>query len=110
MRSKINGTGRLMQQIPTELKTWLYASGSLTQQLTDLADGAFRVQPTKEHFQRLQFIDAKWMNMPYQHISWVRESFLYGSDAEPWVKAKSIFPILNLQQLKHLVHHQKIQV
>ncbi|MFN4188866.1 MAG: chorismate--pyruvate lyase, partial [Acinetobacter johnsonii] len=28
-----------MQQIPAELKTWLYASGSLTQQLTDLADG-----------------------------------------------------------------------
>ena len=65
-----------MQQIPAELKTWLYASGSLTQQLTDLADGAFRVQPTKEHFQRLQFIDAKWMGMPFQHTSWVRESFL----------------------------------
>ena len=94
-----------MQQIPAELKTWLYASGSLTQQLTDLADGSFRVQPTKEHFQRLQFIDAKWMGMPFQHTSWVRESFLYGSDAEPWVKAKSIFPILSLQGRARLFKH-----
>jgi chorismate--pyruvate lyase len=29
------------KQIPKELKKWLYASGSLTQQLTDLARGDF---------------------------------------------------------------------
>ena len=87
----------MQQQIPAELKTWLYASGSLTQQLTDLAGGKFRVQPTQEHFQRLHFINAKWMRMPPQHTSWVRESYLYGCEEQPWVKAKSIFPILSLQ-------------
>ncbi len=32
-------------------------------------------------------------------------SFLYGSDAEPWVKAKSIFPILSLQGRARLFKH-----
>ena len=94
-----------MQQISAELKSWLYASGSLTQQLTDLAGGQFQVEPTKEHFQRMSFIDAKWMGMPFQHTSWVRESYLYGSEAEPWVKAKSIFPILSLHKRARIFQH-----
>ena len=75
-----------------ELKTWLYASGSLTQQLTELGGGKFSVKPFKEHFQRLTFADSQWMNMPHTHTSWVRETYLYGSDVEPWVKAKVFFP------------------
>jgi chorismate lyase len=94
-----------MTEISAELKPWLYASGSLTQQLTDLAGGVFRVQPISEQFQRLQFVDAKWMNMPYQHTSWVRESFLYGAESEPWVKAKSIFPILSLKKRARIFQH-----
>lgn len=88
-----------------ELKKWLYASGSLTQQLTDLASGQFRVEPTKEHFQRLSFIDSQWMNMSHAHTAWVRESLLYGCEAEPWVKAKSIFPILSLQKKARIFQH-----
>ncbi|MGE8683958.1 MAG: chorismate--pyruvate lyase family protein [Acinetobacter sp.] len=91
--------------IPEELKKWLYASGSLTQQLTDLAGGEFQVTPQKEHFQRLLYLDAKWMKMPHHHTSWVRESFLFGCEAEPWVKAKSIFPILSLQSRARIYKH-----
>ena len=95
-----------MQQIPAELKTWLYASGSLTQQLTQTAGGQFRVEPLQEYFQRLSFVDAQWMQMPYHHTSWVRESYLYGCDEQPWVQAKSIFPISSLQgrarRFKHI--------
>ncbi len=80
------------------LKTWLYASGSLTQQLTELGGGQFSVKPFKEHFQRLTFADSQWMNMPHTHTSWVRETYLYGCEVEPWVKAKSIFPIRSLQK------------
>lgn len=83
--------------IPVALQTWLYASGSLTQQLTDLAGGMFKVRPIQEHFERLNFHDAQWMNMSHHHTSWVRESYLYGCESEPWVKAKSIFPIQSLQ-------------
>jgi chorismate--pyruvate lyase len=92
-------------QLSPELKTWLYASGSLTQQLTELADGEFSVKPIKEHFKRLNFSDAQWMQMPHWHTSWVRESYLYGSEAQPWVKAKSIFPILSLQAKARIFQH-----
>lgn len=94
-----------MQQIPKHLNSWLNASGSLTQQLTDLAGGTFKVEPVKEHFQRLKFLDAQWMQMPVQHTSWVRESFLYGCEDKPWVKAKSIFPILSLQKKARIFQH-----
>ena len=79
-----------------ELKRWLYASGSLTQQLTDLAGGTFRVQPTQQYFKKMNFKDSQWMKMPPQHTSWVRERLLYGCETQPWAKAKSIFPILSL--------------
>ncbi|QOW45376.1 MULTISPECIES: chorismate lyase [Acinetobacter] len=90
---------------PEHLTTWLYAEGSLTQQLTDIASGVFKVEPTHEHFQRLTWIDSQWMQMPYQHTAWVRESLLYGCDADAWVKAKSIFPILSLQKRARLFQH-----
>lgn len=91
--------------IPLELKTWLYASGSLTQQLTDVAGGIFSVQPIQEHYKRLTFIDSQWMKMPHQHTSWVRESYLFGCDEQPWVKAKSIFPILSIHAKARLFKH-----
>lgn len=91
--------------IPLDLKPWLCASGSLTRQLTDFANGQFSVELIKESFQRLTQSDAKWMKMPHQHSAWVRESFLYGSQQHPWVKAKSIFPILSLQGRARIFQH-----
>lgn len=93
------------QSCPPELATWLYASGSLTQQLTHLAGGVFKVEPIQEHYQRLSFADAQWMKMPLHHTSWVRESFLFGSEETPWVKAKSIFPILSLKKRARIFQH-----
>lgn len=97
------------RQIPLELKTWLYASGSLTQQLTDLAGGVFSVEPIQEHYKRLTFIDSQWMKMPHQHTSWVRESYLFGCEEQPWVKAKSIFPILSVHAKARLFKHIRNQ-
>ncbi len=91
--------------MPAKLKSWLYASGSLTQQLTELAGGQFRVQPVQESFQKLLLNDAKWMQMPFQHGAWVRESYLYGCEAAPWVKAKSIFPVLSLKKRARIFQH-----
>ena len=97
------------QHFPPELKTWLFAQGSLTQQLTEVADGIFKVQPIHEHFQRMSRIDSQWMKMPPQHTSWVRESYLFGCEAEPWVKAKSIFPILSIHGKARLFKHIRKQ-
>ncbi|TCM66635.1 chorismate lyase [Acinetobacter calcoaceticus] len=88
-----------------ELKSWLYASGSLTQQLKSLAGGVFRVEPTQQYFKKMNFLDSKWMQMPFHHTSWVRESLLYGCEDQPWVKATSIFPILSLQGKARLFQH-----
>ena len=93
------------KRIPESLRPWLYASGSLTQQITTLADGHFHVEPAQEHFQRLIRNDAVWMGMPSHHTSWVRESLLFGCEAEPWVKAKSIFPILSLRKRARIFQH-----
>ena len=93
------------QNIPKELRSWLYASGSLTQQLTDVANGTFKVEPIQENFQRLTHADAAWMQIPYPHGSWVRESYLYGCEDQPWVKATSIFPILSLQKRARIFQH-----
>lgn len=101
----IAASRKQVSHIPEHLITWLYAHGSLTQQLTDLADGVFKVEPTEEHFQRLNFLDSQWMNMPNQHTAWVRESSLYGCERDAWVKAKSIFPILSLQKRARLFQH-----
>ena len=43
--------------------------------------------------------------MPLHHTSWVRESYLYGCEDLPWVKAKSIFPILSLQKKARIFQH-----
>ena len=88
-----------------ELKKWLYASGSLTQQLTNLGGGEFHVQRIKEHYQPLNLIDSLWMKMPAHHLAWVRETHLYGCEEHAWVKAKSIFPILSLQKKARLFQH-----
>lgn len=93
------------QNLSPELKKWLYASGSLTQQLTNLAGGIFTVEPILEKYQRLSFIDSRWMHMPAHHAAWVRESLLYGCEQQPWVKAKSIFPILSLQKKARIFKH-----
>ena len=92
-------------QIPEKLRYWLYASGSLTQQLTALAGGYFKVQPLIERYQRLEHDDAKWMQMPHYHTAWVREVYLYGHQVEPWVKAKSIFPIMSLKKRARIFQH-----
>lgn len=83
--------------IPQHLRFWLYAQGSLTKQLTQLAQGQFIVKPQAEYYQRLTLQDSLWLDMPYHHLAWVRESILCGVDGQEWVRAKSIFPILSIQ-------------
>ncbi|MFX4309917.1 chorismate lyase [Acinetobacter soli] len=96
---------RYNDDLTPELKKWLCASGSLTQQLTDLAHGAFSVKPISERYRQMSLIDSQWMKMPAAHIAWVRESLLYGCEAQPWVQAKSIFPILSLQKKARIFKH-----
>ena len=105
MRSAFIGRKKIQQRVPKHLVAWLLASGSLTQQLTQLAHGQFHVERIAEHYQRLTFADATWLQMPHHHLAWVREAHLFGHQAQPWVKAKSIFPIMSLQQRARIFKH-----
>jgi chorismate--pyruvate lyase len=87
------------------LKPWLAAQGSLTQQLTQLAGGQFRVQRIIEHYQVLQRQNAMWLKMPLGQLAWVRESYLFGCEQHPWVKAKSFFPMLSLRKKARIFMH-----
>ncbi|KAA8735045.1 chorismate lyase [Acinetobacter qingfengensis] len=101
----IQPSNQWQNNLSIPLKSWLYAEGSLTQQLTDLAQGQFQVELINEQYQRMQKQDAQWMNMPLHHLAWVRESYLYGCERQPWVKAKSIFPILSLRKKARIFPH-----
>ena len=98
MKNYVSQRHFMHKKINPKLEKWLLASGSLTQQLTNLAGGEFHVELANERFQRLSLSDSLWMKMPSTHTSWVRESYLYGCDEKPWVRAKSIFPILSLNK------------
>lgn len=96
---------RINLVFPVELKKWLFADGSLTQQLMQLADGQFHVELLKENYQKMTVKDATWLAMPHHHLAWVREVYLYGCEDRPWVRAKSIFPILSLQAKARIFPH-----
>ncbi|ESK41108.1 hypothetical protein P256_00093 [Acinetobacter nectaris CIP 110549] len=104
-KRRIGQAQKPLKNIPPYLYDWLYASGSLTQQLTRLAHGQFHVEPIHSSFERLKLRDSTWLKMPSYHTSWVREAFLFGCEDIPWVKAKSIFPILSLQKKARIFRH-----
>ena len=92
-------------EIPQQLRPWLYAQGSLTQQLTHLAGGQFRVQPIAERFATITHHDAVWLGVQPQRLGWLRDSLLFGADAEPWVQARSFFPMTTLQGRGRIFRH-----
>ncbi|XID75604.1 chorismate--pyruvate lyase family protein [Alkanindiges sp. WGS2144] len=83
--------------LPENLKPWLLASGSLTRQLTLLAHGQFHVDPLRQGFERLYLHENQLLNIPFEQQAWVREVYLYGCEQEPWVRARSIFPLKSLK-------------
>lgn len=96
-----------IQALPTHLRPWLLASGSLTQQLTQLAGGEFSVNVIREHYQRVSLMESQWLAVPHTQQAWIRESELYGCERMPWVKAKSIIPQQSLQKKARLFKQLK---
>ena len=92
--------------IPLIIKPWLIASGSLTKQLTLLSKKNFSVQVINEGYRTIAWHEAKLLGCPQHQVAWVREVYLYGSSEQPWVKARSVIPLITLkgqgQQLKAL--------
>ena len=83
--------------IPAPLRNWLLASGSLTRQLTNLAHGQFHVEPLQQGFSPIYLHESQLLNSAFNQQAWVREVYLFGSEQQPWVKARSIFPLRTLK-------------
>ena len=83
--------------LPLSLRQWLLASGSLTRQLTLLANGQFHVEPLQQGFSSIYWHESQLLNARNDEKAWVREVNLFGCEQEPWVKARSIFPLKTLK-------------
>ncbi len=93
---------------PHSLMPYLYAQGSLTALLEKRAGQTLCVQILSERYDNLDFHTKKLLKLPVHRpaLAWVREVLLFGNDEEPWVRAKSIFPLDSLtgsaKRLRHL--------
>lgn len=90
-------TRQCPNSLPDYLKPWLLSQGSLTQQLTRFAHGEFHVQPFSEGFTAIERHESQFLQTQLGEYAWVREVYLFGNQANPWVKARSIIPIQTLK-------------
>ncbi len=82
--------------VPTTLRPWLLAEGSLTQLLIAASSGEFRVERVLQQWQRPTLSEARLLNLdPTQHAL-IREVILWGC-GEPWVYARSVIPAQTLR-------------
>ncbi|MCH2338815.1 chorismate--pyruvate lyase family protein [Pseudomonas sp. NPDC047963] len=73
-----------------DLHDWLYVDrGSLTHRLTDLANGAFSVEPLNEGWQVMRADECAALDVAEGSEGWVREVYLRGHE-QPWVFARSV--------------------
>lgn len=81
---------RLPFPLDPALHDWLYVDkGSLTRRLTELADGAFSVNPLHQAWQPLRADECAALGVAEASEGWVREVYLCGHE-QPWVFARSV--------------------
>jgi chorismate lyase len=89
---------RLCAPPAPDLHDWLYLDkGSLTRRLTELADGAFSVEPLNEGWQVMRADECAALDVAEGSEGWVREVYLRGHH-EPWVFARSVAARQALEQ------------
>lgn len=77
---------------------WLFNQALLTQQLRDLSQQCFAVQPIIEEWQILRDDECQALNLPLGTKGWVREVYLKGQQ-QHWVYARSVAAMSQLQAL-----------
>lgn len=85
-----------LQPVPNSIleqpwRQWLLDSGSLTQNLKDLAPGRFSVQLLHTGFGRASLSESKTLTIPYREQVYIREVALCIDD-KPVIFARSIIP------------------
>jgi chorismate lyase len=82
-------------EMPSALRPWLLAEGSLTRHLLRASNGNFRVQRVAQHWSRPTLTEAKLLDIEPNRWALIREVILWGCDA-PWVYARSVIPAHSL--------------
>ncbi len=91
-------------QLPMELKSWLFHSGSLTHRLCRVCPQPFQVKVRQQKWQR--FLREEWQVFQFKGHPWgmVREVDLYCGNI-PVVFARTVIPVTSLQgKLRQLLY------
>jgi len=92
----------LRSELPSKLRPWLLAPGSLTRHLIEASNDAFHVELLAQTWQRPTRSEAALLGLQPQALALVREVVLHGHGI-PWVYGRSIFPEYTLRgELRHL--------
>lgn len=78
-------------QIPTVWRPWLCDTGSLTQRLVKISQGAFRVALLNQRHAPARVSELRRLNLPPRSLPLIREVLLTCHD-QPWVYARSVIP------------------
>ena len=68
---------------------WLFSRELLTQQLRDLSQNQFAVQPLQEYAATLRDDECQALHLPIGSQGWIREVILLGKQ-QPWIYARSV--------------------
>tara|TARA_R110000868_G_scaffold380784_1_gene646888 strand:+ start:62619 stop:63155 length:537 start_codon:yes stop_codon:yes gene_type:complete len=90
------------RQAGAEMSSWLLDPGSLTRRLQ--CHGNMTVQVLRQAYARPSEEEAKKLNIPSHVDAVIREVLLHCND-EPWIFARSIFPITTLTGAEQRLHH-----
>jgi chorismate--pyruvate lyase len=96
---------RLSTPLDPLQRDWLFEAGSLTRRLTELADGAFSVEPLLQGWQTLRDDECTALDLPSGSTGWVREVYLRGH-GQPWVFARSVASRTALEHSDLDLEHQ----
>lgn len=78
-------------QIPRVWRTWLCDTGSLTQRLVKISQGAFRVILLRQQHAPARISELRRLDLPPRGLPLIREVLLT-CHGEPWVYARSVIP------------------
>lgn len=84
------------QQLPSNLKQWLFDSGSLTKKLIEYSNNQLRVEVIDQRIKRARFSEYNALKLKHHHYAVVREVILYGAET-PLVYARTIMPLSTLK-------------
>ena len=89
-------------QLPLVKKDWLLDQGSLTERLTQLSEGHFRVKLVSQSVAKPRLDESRALGLKTTQMAVIREVVLQGGQ-EDWVFARSVIPLSSLKgKLRHL--------